>query len=183
MRKIIGFRVHLRPKEIARRIKKAGLDLEGLGLGEPELVKIIEESCAAAKPAVLFETFAHPDPDQTLLSPLPGLAYSLVVATIGAGFTAAAHAELTPLLEQALLEECLHFAASLIEEEAKKDSCELSPITTLTEPQALEAALRKLEGSKIGVSFSEGKLVPAASRASTLSWLARSKAKAKQFSK
>ncbi|OGR83587.1 MAG: hypothetical protein A3J74_05960 [Elusimicrobia bacterium RIFCSPHIGHO2_02_FULL_57_9] len=130
------------------------------------------------RPAVLFETF-QPDAEQPLLSPLPGLAYSLVLATLGnwqSRQNPALDAPLAKILEEAALEDCIRFATSLLDEEAVKESCELSPTTALAQTPALETVLGKLDGSKIAVVLSEGKLCPPASLALSLSWLSKSKA-------
>ncbi len=188
MRKIKGFRLTLRLREIQRRARKQGLDLSSSDLGEPELQELLAKAQRAIRPAVLFETFPHPDPDLPLLSPIPGLAYSLVLATLGEGLGPVTGrfaqenpslAPLGPIIEEAALDEAARFATALIEEEAARESCELSPITPLSEPAALSALLRKLAGSKIGVSLSEARLAPASSRALCLSWIAKSKAKGK----
>lgn len=189
MRKIKGFKLVLRPHEVRRRAKKAGLDLEAAGLPEPVLQKTLERLAAGLAPGVLFDTFGHPDPDQPILSPMPGLAYSLILASLGEGFAPvrAAHSalpeDLWPVLEETALEESVRFAAGLIADEAEKDNCELSPITSLSEAPALEAALRKLDGAKLGVSLSSdgGRgLTPPATVAVSLSWLAKSKAKGRK---
>lgn len=189
MRKIIGFKLALRLKEIQRRAKRARFDLATSGLQEPELQPLLDRAIKALKPAVLFETFPHPDPDQQLLSPMPGLAYSLVLSSLGEGLGELrestrrenpAQLSLWDIAEEAALDEAVRFAAALLEDEAAKESCELSPITALTEPAALEAAVRKLEGPKIGVGLDSGKLSPPASAACSLSWIAKSKAKGKK---
>lgn len=188
MRKIIGFKLSLRVRDIQRRARKAQFDLASAGLGEPELEALLAQAAKAVTPAVLFDTFSHPDPDQALLSPIPGLAYSLVLATLGGGLeklkekAREENPSLLPLWsisEEAALEESLRFATSLIEDEAARDSCELSPITPLSEARALEAAVRKLEGSKIGVGLSGERLSPSASISVSLSWLSKSKARGK----
>lgn len=178
MRKIVGFKLNLRLREVLRRAKKAGLDLAGSGLDEAELSAWLARAAKAAAPAVLFETFPHPDADQPLLSPMPGLAYSLVLASVsGEQSPPNSVEELRRIAEELALEECLRFAAAILQEDAAKESCELSPSTPLCDPAALEAALRKLDGSKIGVFLAQGRLTPAASLASSLSWLSKSKAK------
>ncbi len=187
MRKIKGFKLVLRPHEVKRRAKKARVDLETAGLPDPALAKVLDRLAKGVVPAVLFDTFGHPDPDQPLLSPLPGLAYSLILATLGDGFGPARAAEtslpegLWPVLEETALDECVRFASGLLADEAEKDNCELSPITALTAGEALACAVRKLSGDKIGVSCPEtGDLSPAASCAVSLSWLAKSKAKGRK---
>lgn len=186
MRKIKGFKLPLRPHEVKRRAKKAGVDLEAAGLPEPTLNKLLERAAKALAPGVLFETFAHPDPDVKLLSPLPGLAYSLILASLGDAFAAikdkeaAVPAALWPVLEETALDEAVRFASNLLADDAEKDGCELSPLTALTDPAALETALRKLDGAKLGVALEEARLAPAASLCVSLSWLAKSKAKGRK---
>ncbi|MBI5629423.1 MAG: hypothetical protein HY921_00915 [Elusimicrobia bacterium] len=188
MRKIIGFKLALSPRDIQRRAKKAQVALDALAMGEAELQKLSGEAAKMLRPGLLFDTFAHPDPEQSLLSPIPGLAYSLALITLGEGWLEVAAdlgaqtpslACLMPLIRDSALDESLRFASSLIEEEAKKDSCELSPISKLSEPAALEAALRKLEGAKIGLSLADGALSPQPALACALSWVAKAKSRSK----
>ena len=186
MRKIIGFKLVLRIHETKRRAKKAKLDLAAAGFDDLALQKLLDEATAAVSPRVLFETFKHPDPDQPLLSPIPGLAYSLVLASLGDGLTALApegaeepRLRLLKIIEETALEETVRFATTLLQDEAEKDVCELSPISPLA-GEALSAVLRKLSGVKIGVGLGEGGLVPGASSAVSLSWLSKSKAKGKR---
>jgi hypothetical protein len=75
----------------------------------------------------------------------------------------------------------VRFASALISDEAEKDNCELSPLNPLASPEALEAALRKLDAAaKLGVTLVDGRLAPAASLAVSQSWLAKSKAKGRK---
>lgn len=175
MRKIIGFKLSLKAKELQRRAKKAKVDLAGAGLDEAGVQGLLDGLSKSLKPAVLFDTFSHPDAEQPLLSPMPGLAYSLILATLGE--VSGAPEAVWPVIRDMALDECVRFASALIEDEAAKDSCELSPITPLSDSAALEAAVKKLDGAKIGVSAAEGRLSPEASAAVSLSWLAKSKAK------
>ena len=187
MRKIKGFKLVLRPHEVKRRAKKAGLDLEAAGQTELVLGKTLERLAKALVPGVLFDTFGHPDPDQPLLSPMPGLAYSLILASLGEGFPAALReresalpAALWPVLDETALDECVRFASNILADEAEKDNCELSPITPLADGPALEAVVRKLDGGKLGVAVDGARLTPSASIAVSLSWLAKSKAKGRR---
>lgn len=183
MRKIKGFKLVLRPHEVKRRAKKAGLDLEAAGLAEPALLKFLERAAKGLVPGVLFDTFGAIDADQAALSPMSGLAYSLILASLGDAFTAVRGKEtavpegLWPILTEVGLDEAVRFASNIIADEAEKDNCELSPLTTLSEAPALEVVLRKLDGAKLGVTALEGRLFPSASVAVSLSWLAKSKAK------
>ncbi len=186
MRKIKGFKLTLRPHVVKQRSRKAKLDLEAAGLSEPVLAKFLERAAKGLNPGVVFDTFGAPDADQTLLSPMPGLAYSLILASLGEGFAPLKEKEtaipeaLWPILEEHALDEAVRFASTLIADEAEKDNCELSPLSTLTEAPALEAAVRKLDAqAKLGVTADGARLSPSASLAVSQSWLAKSKAKRK----
>jgi hypothetical protein len=186
VRKIKGFKLTLRPHVVKQRSKKAKIDLEAAGLNDLVLGKFLERGAKALSPGVVFDTFGHPDSDQPLLSPLPGLAYSLILASLGESFGPFRAKEgeipekLWPLLEEHALDEAVRFASALIADEAEKDNCELSPLNPIASADALEAALRKLDASaKLGVTFADGRLSPAASLAVSQSWLAKSKAKRK----
>ncbi len=188
MRKIIGFKLGLRIKEIQRRAKKAKLDLEAAGLPEAELQILLNKAAKALKPAVIFETFTHPDADLHALSPMPGLAYSLILATLGEGFSGFAaqaacenesHGRLWPIVAEVALEDAVAFVSRLLQDDAEKDACELSPLTTLSDAAAIEIAVKKLEAGKIGVSLVDGRLRPEASSIVSQSWLSKSKAKGK----
>lgn len=187
MRKIKGFKLVLRPQEVKRRAKKIGIDLEQSGLADPVLNKTLDRLAKTLSPGVLFDTFGHPDEDQPLLSPIPGLAYSLILASLGGGFTpecrqkeTVIHMKLWRTLEEIALDESIRFASSIIADEAEKDNCELSPMTPLAGSSALAAVVRKLDGVKLGVSCSDENLTPEASIAVSLSWLAKSKAKGRK---
>lgn len=188
MRKIKGFKLTLRPHVIKQRARKARVDLEAAGLGDLPLAKFLERASKALVPGVVFDTFGHPDAEAPLLSPMPGLAYSLILASLGEGFAAIKEKEasavpggLWPILEEHALDEAVRFASALIADEAEKDNCELSPLNPLTQAEALEAALRKLDaGTKLGVTLDAGRLVPPASLAVSQSWLAKSKAKGRK---
>lgn len=171
MRKIIGFKLVIRPHEVKRRAKKAKLELPA----ETELQRLLDACARSIAPAVLFDTFKHPDPDQPILSPMPGLAYSVVLATLGERFEALD--PLAQVVRETALDEAVRFATSLLEDEAAKDACELSPITAIGGGPGLEAVIRKLEGSKIGVELDGDCLKPGATLAVSLSWLSKSKAK------
>lgn len=175
MRKIIGFKLPLRLKETQRRAKKAKIEKS-----EEEFQKLLDDAAKTLKPAVLFDTY-QADEDQKVLSPLPGLAYSVVLTTLGPAFDAfcSEWGKLGEVVRDQAVEEGVRFATGLLAEEAARDACELSPLNPLSEAAALETALKKLDGAKIGVSFADGKLVPAASAACSLSWLAKTRAKGK----
>ena len=188
MRKIIGFRIEIRAHEIVRRAKKAGLKPEDAGLDAGKVELLAAGAVKAANPAVLFETFPPTDPDSSELSSMPGLAYSLILATLGEGFAAArakAQQE-TPeqaawwaVLEETALDEIFRFASGLITDEAAKESCTISPLSKFSDPAVLHKALAKIDSGKIGVTLNDGGFSPAPSSAASLSWLAKSTAKSR----
>ena len=187
MRKIKAFKLTLRPHVIKQRAKKARIDLEAAGFSDLVLNKFLERAAKSLTPGVVFDTFAHPDADQPLLSPMPGLAYSLILASLGDAFAPIREAEasvpeaLWPILQDHALDEAVRFASALLADEAEKDNCELSPLNPLSQPEALQAALRKLDAeTKLGVTFDGEGLSPRASFAVSQSWLAKSKAKGRK---
>ncbi|MDE2314706.1 MAG: hypothetical protein KGL04_11095 [Elusimicrobia bacterium] len=188
MRKIIGFRIEIRAHEILRRAKKAGLKPEDAGLDAGRVELLATDAVKAANPAVLFETFPPTDPDSSELSSMPGLAYSLILATLGTGFEAARskarqetpeQAAWWPVLEEIALDEIFRFASALITDEAAKESCTISPLSKFSDPAVLRKALAKIDSGKIGVTLTDGGFSPAPSSAASLSWLAKSTAKSR----
>ncbi len=186
MRKIRGFKLVPKAADVRRRAKKAGLDLAALGMGDDELQRFLSQTVKTILPSVLFETFKHPDADAAALSPIPGLAYSVILATLGPGFSPAKEKSresssemyaLWGLVEAAALDEAVRFTAALLEEDAAKESCTLSPWNAIQEPATLEIVLRKLDAGKIDVRQHEGRLDPAATAAASLSWLAQARAR------
>lgn len=187
MRKIRGFKLKLRIKEIQRRAKKAKLDLTAAGLtADVALEAWLGKVSAAAAPAVLYDSF--PAEEAIGLAPMPGLACSLAIATLGPDLDAfaeklsaerPAEAPLFDLAAAAALEEAARFVLQLVETEAAQERCSLSPIHSLEGREPLEAILAKLEGHKIGVALGEAGLRPKRSTAFSVSWLAARKSRGK----
>ena len=84
------------------------------------------------------------------------------------------------LLEEIALDESVRFAAAIVEDEAGRESCVLSPWNSIQDTAALETALAKLDAAKIEVRLHDGRLDPSASTTVSLSWLAQSKARGKK---
>ncbi len=188
MRKIIGFKLKVRFKEALRRLKKAKIDLTPLG-GEQGLETLAGRISRALAPAVMFDSFGPGNLDAAQLSPMSGVGYSVILATLGKGIASERTAietsepEKLPywtVLETILLEDCIRFASSLLETEAANEACELGPLNTLTDAGALESVLNQFDGSKIDVTLTEGRLSPPATSAVSLSWLSKLKAKARR---
>lgn len=189
MRKVRGFKLHLRLREVQRRARKAKLDLAPLGLAADEaLADLLRRFSCKSRPSVLFDSFGQADdPALAALAPLPGLACSLALATLGPDLDAwaddrvRAAGGLEPLLRvisEAALEDATRFVLALIEEEAAAEGCELSPLQYIGDPSVLKTFVERLAGHKIGVAASEEGLKPLRTVAFSLSWLARAKSSA-----
>ena len=187
MRKIRGFKLNLRPKEIQRKAKKSKVDLGALKMDtEASLTALIGEFSKSAKASVLYESF--PAEEQNFLAPVPGLAYSLCLATLGQEIDSYIELarqqtpERDPLLTimaQTAIEDATRFVLGLVEDEAKAEHCELSPIQVLTENSALTAIVSRLEGHKINVAVADAGLRPTHTTAFSLSWMTRSKSRSR----
>lgn len=182
MRKIRDFNLRLHFKETRRRLRKAA-DLHSLGLGDDQalagLFKSFEESL---KPAVIFETFGPESWDTAGFSPIPGVAHTLGLATLGPAAgrlveSARAGSEergkVFETMAQAALDQAVAFVLNLLKDEVEAERCDLSPIQILSEAEALKAVVDRLEGEKIEVSAQGGVLAPPHSVAFCLSWIAR----------
>ncbi|MBI5883051.1 MAG: hypothetical protein HZB91_08105 [Elusimicrobia bacterium] len=205
MKKIRGFKLSVRPKEVHRLARKAGLDLAPFGVEPPPegrptavsaagvaaLSREIDPAVRLLTPAVLYESFPGStvaDASIKLLAPIPGVAFSLVLATLGESIGAKKRelegsdpprARLWAVICESALAEAVRFASSLIETEAALENCELSPLNPLTGNEALAAALDRLDCSKIGVSLADDGLRPPDSTIVTLSWLSKSRGRNK----
>lgn len=185
MRKIRGFRLNLRVKEVLRRLRKAKLDPPPSGPPEESaLLDLAARFCGAARPSVLYDSFPAGGDASPLVS-IPGPAYSLALGTLGAeadAFIAGLSADaprLRPILDvmaSVALDETARFSLGLIEEEARQERCELSPIEYFVEIPACRAVVERLEGHKIGMAVSPEGLRPSRSFACSVSWLSRDRA-------
>lgn len=189
MRKIRNFKLVLRTKELQRRAKRARLDLAACGLGSEDIVStFLEDFATGLSPAVVYESFGASQSPQE--SPIPGVASSLGIATLGAG----AERELASLAGEEgglrvpaaqlaadmALDQAVQFVLTLLEEEAAQEGCQLSPLSGLEDPAALASAVERLQAAKIGVTLAEGRLSPPHSAAFSVSWLTKSKSKSKK---
>jgi hypothetical protein len=194
VRKIRDFRLRLSHKEVRRRARST-VDLQSIGLGQsedrfrrddPALEKLVDAFCGRLKPAVLFESF-NPDSTETAaLSPLPGLAHTLALTTLGPGAGEAVaeagarnetRGRLYELMARMAGEEAVQFVTGLLKDEVEEERCDLSPIHCLTERQPLTLAFEKLGGSKIGLSLDAEGLHPVFSSAFCLSWISRGRSR------
>lgn len=144
MRKIKRFKISVHHKEIARRIRKAGLDLPSAGIPDDIAFREFVAGLASGmEPAVVFDSFPSGSDEWKHITSMPGLAFSAGVVTLGA----AVEEKLRPLhaTEPAVaakvalrvfLEDAVSFVLDLIQEEASREGLELGPIEYLALPPA-----------------------------------------------
>lgn len=187
MRKIKGFKLNLKIKEIQRRAKKAKIDLVEAGCAQDaELTALLTTFTGRTKPSVVFESFTAET--HSALAPVPGLAYSLAITTLGAevddyvqqvAIEKPARGPLLKIIGETALDDAARFVLNLVEDEAREERCELSPIQSLTDPAALRTIAEKLEAHKINVEADDNGFKPAHSSAFSISWLSRAKTKSR----
>ncbi|MDE2292169.1 MAG: hypothetical protein KGL53_08810, partial [Elusimicrobia bacterium] len=180
MRKIRDFNMRLPFKEIRRRVLRGSP--APAGHDDARLLALLQRAEKALKPSVLFDSFGPDSPETASLAPIPGVAHTLAVTTLGPAFAPALDELRTdaPSYQKALEaaaavagERSVQFVLSLIKDDVEDERCDLSPIQYLDDPEALSRVLAKLDGAKIGVSQEAGALAPSFSRAFCVSWIAR----------
>lgn len=181
MRKIRDFNMRLPFKEIRRRVMRGAI-APPAGFDDARLVAVLDRAEKSLKPSVIFDSFGPDSPETASLSPVPGLAHTLGVTTLGPAFAATLEELRTEssgsarALEAAAAvaaERAVQFILSLIKEEVEDERCDLSPLHYLEDPEALVKVLAKLGGEKVGVTLEAGRLRPGYSRAFCVSWIAR----------
>ena len=181
MRKIRDFNMRLPFKEIRRRALR-GAQAPPPGFDDARLVSLLDAAEAKLKPSVIFDSYGPTAADTAALAPLPGLAHTLAITTLGPSFgphlaeVRTASPAAGKVLDSAAAvasERAVQFVLSLIKEEVEDERCELSPIQFLEDAEALSKVHEKLGGAKIGVAVEAGRFAPEYARAFCVSWIAR----------
>ncbi len=182
MKKIRGFKLALHPKELRRRLRKS-VDFAALGLQEEAAFqRHLDAMARRLSPAVLFDSLGPESAQTAALAPIPGLAHTVGLLTLGPGTEAylasedaagAGRGALARLLLQAAVESSVFFVTDLLKDELEEERCELSPIHYLSDPAKTAALFDKLQGGKIGLRSAQGTLSPAFSAAFCLSWISK----------
>src|SRR5688572_21820758 len=133
MTKIKNFRIHLRPRELARWLKKErGMETT------PDLELTIEKASSDSKrsieTAAIYTTLTRAVAEKTtpLAFPDKAIAVSVIVVSIGPALEtqrlAAAGDEesLAAALQHEALTQSLQFVIRLVQEQAKEEDCEMS---------------------------------------------------------
>ena len=142
MRKIKGFKIQIYHKEIARRLKKAGIDLSSAGLADGKALE--EFVCAAAaklEPSVVFDSFPADDHSMYEATPVAGSAFSAGAVTLGRSadekilsITDPLTREIAAVAMAVFMETAIKFVLDLIEEEVRREGLEPGPIQYLFSP-------------------------------------------------
>lgn len=192
--KIRNFRLRLHFKDLRRKARRR-FDLDKLGLDDAAFQALLAGLEDAMRPAVIYASFKADSAATARLAPIPGLAHTLGLATLGAGLApemarrgaaSPEHAGLVALLAGSALDQAVQFVVALLKDELEAEDCELSPIHFIEEAGALGELFSALGGEKIDLALESGRLVPAPSAAFCLSWIAqrrRSKAASKSPAK
>lgn len=182
MKKIRGFKLSLHPKDLRRRLRKS-VDFAALGLQEEAAFQDhVDALTRRLSPAVLFDSLGPESAQTAAMAPIPGLAHTVGLLTLGPDTQPTLDAEdaagagrgaLARLLLQASVEASIQFVTDLLKDELEEERCELSPIHYLADPVQVAALFDRLQGGKIGLRLAEGALSPAFSAAFCLSWISR----------
>lgn len=191
MKKIRNFNLRLHYKDIRQRARRK-FDLNKLGLDDANLLKLLREVEGKLEPAVIYESFGADHEETAKLAPVPGLAHTLGLATLGPKLgsfivetreISSARGDLLELVAASALKQSVNFVASLLKGELEAEQCELSPIEYLDNPDAVRAVYDKLDGPKILLELRGGELSPDYSQAFCLSWMAKRRGKKKKTPK
>lgn len=180
MTKIKNYRVTLRPREIARWLKKErGLETT------PELELLIEAGAREAKawvrPAAVYTTMTRQTAEKMTAVPLPSDAVALSIAAVSIGpalererlasESGSPREMLLAALGQEALAQALQFAVRLIGEQAKEEDCEMSPPVSIHEAPAASALATLLGMSRIGIVLdTSNSELPSYARVSYVFW-------------
>ncbi|OGS55821.1 MAG: hypothetical protein A3J79_04090 [Elusimicrobia bacterium RIFOXYB2_FULL_62_6] len=197
MRKIKKFKIPIYSYDILRKAKKRKIDLFALGLAAQEDAKEYIASIAALiEPATVFD-FVEPE-DQLAKDPGPfaGGSLTLGLITLGAPFAdrlAAirdqGHFALAETAAVVFGDTGLKVITELIAQESGMEGFEPGQAAYLfacpepdtddpappAPPEAIAAALSRLQADKIGVRFENGALIPKYSLLFALPWVSRKK--------
>jgi hypothetical protein len=189
MTKIKNFRITLRPREMARWLKRER-QLETTPDLEVSIDLIIKESKNWVTPAAVYTTLTRQLAEKTtsISFPAKSIAVSALAVSIGEGLNApplAAQGEpsreaLLAAVQQEALAQALHFVVRLVQDQAKEEDCEMS--SPISESQVAASLVPFLGAERIGISASGSDLPPHA-RVAWLFWTPVGKGAAKRAEK
>lgn len=190
MTKIKNFRVYLRPREMARSLKKEH-GVETTPDLDMTLEQLVKESKKWVAPAAVYTTLTRPVAEKatTLALPEDAIAVSVVAVSIGpallreiegASADPVRQQQLQSLLQESLTQS-VHFVTRLVSDQAKEEECDMSAPTSVQDP-ALASAIAALLGvHRIGIALeNQDSTLPSFSRVSCSYWIPKGKGSARR---
>jgi hypothetical protein len=192
--KIKKFRIHMRPREVARALKREhGMETT------PELETAVQKSLKDAEdriqPAALYTTLTRSVAEKTLALPFPegAIAVSMAGVSIGPALASAVEETLKTgdavpssiwaAIQSEAVDQTLQFAVRLIQDQAKEEDCEVSapmdPLEGVGGPASASATLLGLDRIGITLTASTPQL-PAYARLAWLFWTPLVKGKSRR---
>jgi hypothetical protein len=160
MTKIKNFRVTLRPREIARWLKKER-GVETTPELELTIGEIIKEAKKWMAPAAVYTTLTRQTAEKTTTIPLPpeAVALSVVAVSVGSGLETerktvepgTLRERLLAALQQEALAQSLQFTVRLIGEQAEEENCEMSSPVSVQEAPVVSSLATLLGVARIGI--------------------------------
>lgn len=193
MTKIKNFRITLRGREVARLLKaKIGMPLDPAQ--EASIEPALAECRARLKPASLYATLTRQTAVNAVPFELPGkaVALSVIGVTIGPGIGdlwqavdlpagRQARIDLLQAIEQEALQQAAAFALRLVQDQAKKEDCELTDAQDCQETETRQKLATLLDLGRINLALGESDAaVPAHARLLYTVWLPTGKSAAKK---
>ena len=164
-KKIRKYKISIRPHAVFRTLKKV-LSMDTL---TEDMEKKVQEEIAKSQslivPSAVYHSFAKPETPEALAglwesAPNNALAMAMMAVTIGTDIEKEIEASrisnggkralILDGIARESLEQSLNFVAKLLSDEAKAESCELTPISPV-EATILPAVLNFLESEKAGI--------------------------------
>lgn len=187
-RKIKRFKVNLRPRETFRKLRQ---QMDTLSLARVQWLELIKEEAekvsALINPSIIYDTWKTNAAREVLISSHQELGkqilmVSFLAASIGDRFSRElienkeeSRQKIWPALGEEALEQTINFALKLINQEAKKDSCQLLPPVAVKNPQELENIIESLSAEKINVRIEDNKIFPFYTAISFIPWVPQGK--------
>ena len=193
MTKIKNFRIQLRNREVARLLKArlGGVPLDPTQ--ESSLEPALAECRPLVHPAALYATLTRQTTVHAVPFELPkkAVAFSTICITIGAtvgerlaqaqGAQNTARACLLECIEQEALQQAMAFALRLVQDQAKKEDCELTETQECQEPESRRKIATLLDLQRIGLTLTEPEAsLPAHARLVYVVWMPVGKSSARK---
>jgi hypothetical protein len=190
MTKIKNFRITLRPRDMARWLKKER-GMETTPELELAVEQLIKESKPWISPAAVYTTLTRQIAEKTTSLSFPNKSIAVSVVAISIGTALHEQRLATPsdpirdpllaALEQEALAQAVQFAVRLIQDQAKEEDCEMSAPVTAEDVQTASALATLVGIQRIGINLDAvSSELPPHARVAWLFWTPVGKGSAKR---